>query len=99
MGLDVWVENNDLLILIGRPACRNEKGMQVKLGLVRLHIDQPFFATDLRRKLRLHESESVVSGSDPSGKAGKRESRQNSPTTRAIRMKSVVNPGSFTPRQ
>lgn len=67
LGLNVWVENNDLLFLIGSPNCMNERGMQVKLGLVRLRFDQPVFAKDFRQQLRLQESEITVSGGSPSG--------------------------------
>jgi hypothetical protein len=68
LGLNVWVENNDLLFLIGSPNCMDEKGMQVKHGLIRLHFDQAVFAKDFRQELKLLESEVVVSGSSPSGK-------------------------------
>ncbi len=67
LGLNVWVENNDLLLLIGSPNCMDERGMQVKLGLVRLHFDQPVFDKNFRQELRLQESEIIVSGSSPSG--------------------------------
>lgn len=67
LGLNVWVENNDLLFLIGSPNCMDEGGMQVKLGLVRLHFDQPVFAKEFRQELRLQESEIIVSGRSPAG--------------------------------
>ena len=67
LGLNVWVENNDLLFLIGSPNCMDEKGMQVKLGLVRLRFDKPVFARDFRQELRLQESEIIVSGCSSSG--------------------------------
>jgi len=67
LGLNVWVENNDLLFLIGSPNCMDEGGRQVKLGLVRLHFDQPAFESDFRQELRLHESDIIVSGSNSSG--------------------------------
>lgn len=67
LGLNVWVENNDLLFLIGSPNCMDERGLQVKLGLVRLHFDQAVFDKDFRQELRLLESEIIVSGRSPSG--------------------------------
>ncbi|MCW1924433.1 DUF5703 domain-containing protein [Luteolibacter arcticus] len=69
LGLNVWVEGNDLLFLIGSPNCMNENGMQVKLGLIRVHFDHEVFAKDFRQELRLRESEVVVSGRAPSGEA------------------------------
>lgn len=67
LGLNVWVENNDLLFLIGSPNCMDERGMQVKLGLVRLRFDQPVFDKDFHQELRLQESEIIVSGRSASG--------------------------------
>lgn len=67
LGLNVWVENHDLLFLIGSPNCMDENGMQVKLGLIRVHFDQPVFDKDFRQELRLQESEIVVSGRSASG--------------------------------
>jgi hypothetical protein len=62
LGLNVWVENNDLLLLIGCPNCLDENGMQNKLGLVRLCLDPVAFAENFRQELNLERSEIVVSG-------------------------------------
>ena len=67
LGLNVWVEHNDLFFLIGSPNCMDERGQQVKLGLVRLRFDQPVFTNDFRQELRLQESEIRVRGRGPAG--------------------------------
>jgi hypothetical protein len=62
LGLNVWVENNDLLFLIGSPNCLDENGMQNKLGLVRLRLNSVAFAENFRQELNLERSEIIVSG-------------------------------------
>lgn len=69
LGLNVWVQDNDLLVLMGSPNCMDENGMQVKLGLLRIKLDPQVFANSFRQELRLRESEVVVSGRTPSGKS------------------------------
>jgi hypothetical protein len=64
LGLNVWVENNDVLALIGSPDALDENGMQVKLGLIRLHFDAPVLAAGFRQELRLAQSEIVIQGDD-----------------------------------
>lgn len=67
LGLNVWVEKNDLFFLIGSPNCLDESGMQMKLGRVRLRFNPAVFASEFRQELRLDESEIVISGKAPSG--------------------------------
>src|SRR6478752_5690285 len=69
LGLNVWVEDGDLLFLIGSPNGMDENGMQVKLGRIRLHVGQGIFATDFRQELALTRSEIVVSGRTSAGAA------------------------------
>jgi hypothetical protein len=69
LGLNVWVENNDLLVLIGSPDCMDEQGMQTKLGLIRLRFEPVAFAADFRQELNLGRSEMVISGRTATGKA------------------------------
>lgn len=71
LGVNVWVENNDLLFLIGSPNCMDENGMQVKLGLIRINTAPVIFAAGFRQELRLRQSEITVSGTTPGGKAAK----------------------------
>ena len=68
LGLNVWVEGNDILLLASSPNCQDERGMQVKLGLIRLRFDVPVFAQAFRQELRLEQSEIVISGKTADGK-------------------------------
>lgn len=68
LGLNVWVEDGDLLFLIGSPNCLDEKGMQTKLGLIRLHPEPAVFSAGFRQELDLYRSEITVSGATPGGK-------------------------------
>ena len=67
LGLNVWVEQGDLCFLMGSPNCMDESGMQVKLGLVRLHFSPAVFEQDFRQELHLSRSEIVASGKTASG--------------------------------
>lgn len=67
LGLNVWVENNDLLFLMGSPNCMDENGMQVKLGLMRLRFSPAVFEHHFRQELNLQRSEMVISGKTASG--------------------------------
>lgn len=67
LGLNVWVENNDLLFLMGSPNCMDENGMQVKLGMMRLHFSPAVFEKEFRQELNLLRSEMVISGKTTSG--------------------------------
>ncbi len=68
LGVNVWVEGNDLLVLVGSPNCLDETGLQIKLGLIRITPDQPVFAKAFRQELRLARSEMAVSGQGAEGK-------------------------------
>jgi len=67
LGLNVWTENGEVCFLIGSPNCLDENGMQVKLGLLRLHFDPAVFEKDFRQELHLGQSEIVVSGRTADG--------------------------------
>ena len=69
LGLNVWVEKNDLLFLISSPNCMDENGMQVKLGLVRLKFAPAIFGKTFRQELRLDRSEIVINGKTASGQS------------------------------
>ena len=69
LGLNVWVENNDLLFLIGSPNCLDENGMQTKLGLVRLRLSPALFDKNFRQELDLAKSEILVTGKAPGGQS------------------------------
>jgi Domain of unknown function (DUF5703) len=67
LGLNVWVENDDVCFLIGSPNCMDENGMQVKLGLVRIRLSPAAFNHDFKQELRLANSEIVITGKTAAG--------------------------------
>jgi len=46
IGLNAWVENDELLFYIGRAGCRDENGSLLKMGRVRMSIDPSPFSKD-----------------------------------------------------
>ncbi len=67
LGLNVWAQDGDICFLIGSPNCMDENGMQVKLGLVKLHFAPAVFDQDFKQELRLGQSEIVFSGKTAAG--------------------------------
>lgn len=57
MGLNVWVENNELLFYVGREGCRDENGSLLKMGRVRVSINPSPFAEGgtFSQELKLRE--------------------------------------------
>ncbi len=57
MGLNVWVENGELLIYLARAGCYDENGALLKLGRVRVKLDPCPFAEAgfFRQELKLRE--------------------------------------------
>lgn len=62
LGLNVWVENNDLLIYIGHPDSRKEDQKLMKLGRVRISFSPNPFAIKFRQHLNISESNIEISG-------------------------------------
>ena len=56
LGLNVWVENDDLLFYIGHPDSRTEDEKLIKLGRVRLTLSPSPFKQKFRQELDLAES-------------------------------------------
>jgi hypothetical protein len=56
LGLNVWIEGDDLLFYIGSPDSRIEDQKLVKLGRVRLTLSPPPFRKNFRMELDLAES-------------------------------------------
>jgi hypothetical protein len=56
LGLNVWVEGDDLLFYLGHPDSRIEDAKLVKLGRVRLSLDSHPFRKYFRQELDLRES-------------------------------------------
>jgi hypothetical protein len=67
LGLNVWVEKDEVCILIGSPNCLDETGMQVKLGLVRVRLNPAAFDHDFKQELHLASSEVVITGNTANG--------------------------------
>jgi hypothetical protein len=62
LGLNVWVEGDDLLFYIGSPDSRIEDGKLVKLGRVRLSLSSKPFRKNFHQELDLAESCIRISG-------------------------------------
>lgn len=71
VGLNVWVENNELLFYIGRSGTFDENNQMLKLGRVRLRLDPNPFSKDgqFRQELKLRHGYLEISGKT-SGQAG-----------------------------
>jgi len=68
VGLNVWVENDDLLFYLGRAGCRDENGALLKLGRVRVKlIPNPFQSGTLRQELKLRQGYVLVSAKQADG--------------------------------
>ncbi|MCK4275848.1 MAG: hypothetical protein KAX78_05000, partial [Phycisphaerae bacterium] len=67
IGLNVWVENNELLFYIGRAGCRDENGALLKLGRVRIKLSPNPFGKDskFRQELKLREGYVAITGNAP----------------------------------
>jgi len=69
IGLNVWVENNELMFYIGRAGCRDENGALLKLGRCRVKLaPNPFENGAFGQELRLREGYVRVTAKQPDGK-------------------------------
>ncbi|HSC38947.1 MAG TPA: DUF5703 domain-containing protein, partial [Chitinophagaceae bacterium] len=63
IGLNVWVENGDLLFYVSRSGSFDENNQMLKLGRVRLRLSpNPFNGPDFKQELRLQEGGITISG-------------------------------------
>lgn len=60
IGLNVWVENNELLFYIGRSGCRDENGSLLKMGRTRIRMEPSPFAADATFSQQLNLGEGYV---------------------------------------
>ena len=68
IGLNVWVENDELLFYVARAGLRDENGALLKAGRIRIGITpNPFADRDFRQVLKLREGCVMVAA----GKAGR----------------------------
>ncbi|MHC4623527.1 MAG: DUF5703 domain-containing protein, partial [Planctomycetota bacterium] len=67
VGLNVWVENNELLFYIGRSGTFDENNHMLKLGRVRLRLDpNPFSESgEFRQELKLRQGYVEIQGKNP----------------------------------
>ncbi len=69
IGLNVWVENNELMFYMGRAGYRDENGAILKPGRVRMKlIPNPFENVTFHQELKLSEGYVLFSGLLPDGK-------------------------------
>ena len=65
VGLNVWVEDGDLLLYMCQSGWLDENGTLLKAGRLRLHFsDDPFASSNFSQRLVLAEGRMVVSGAD-----------------------------------
>ncbi len=67
IGLNVWVEGDDLLFYLGRAGCRDENGSLLKMGRVRVAIDPSPFGSEatFRQELKLREGRIEIRADRP----------------------------------
>jgi len=69
VGLNVWVENDELLVYMGRAGYRDENGALLKPGRVRVKLTpNPFEKGNFRQELKLRQGYVLVSAKQPDGK-------------------------------
>ncbi len=62
IGVNVWVENGELLCYVGRAGCRDENGALLKLGRFRVVLTpNPFDGGSFHQELKLREGYVLVS--------------------------------------
>ena len=68
IGLNVWVENNELLIYMGRAGYRDENGALLKPGRVRIKLTpNPFENAAFRQELKLRQGYVLITAKHPDG--------------------------------
>jgi len=68
IGVNVWVENDELLLYMGRAGYRDENGALLKPGRVRVRFTpNPFQTGKFRQELKLREGYVSVNGTFPDG--------------------------------
>jgi len=68
IGLNVWVENGDVLFYMQRSGTFDENNEFLKLGRVRIRLEpNPFAGGEFRQELKLREGYVAIRGSGPAG--------------------------------
>lgn len=66
IGLNVWVDNDELLCYLGRTGCRDENGALLKPGRARLQLTpNPFDGAGFKQELNLREGCVLVTTKPP----------------------------------
>ncbi len=69
IGLNVWVENNELLVYLGRAGYRDENGALLKPGRIRVKLaPDPFEGAAFKQELKLSQGHVLVTAKQPNGK-------------------------------
>ena len=75
IGLNVWVENDDVLIYMGRSGAFDENNQLLKLGRIRIKLSpNPFHESVFRQTLHLRESCVEIAVKKTDGSKGSNES-------------------------
>jgi len=70
VGVNVWVENGELLLYTGRAGCRDENGALLKPGRCRVKLTpNPFGNGSFRQELKLREGYVLITAKQPDGKS------------------------------
>ena len=68
IGLNVWVENDELMVYMGRAGYRDENGAILKPGRVRVKLTpNPFVNAAFRQELKLRDGYVLVTAKQPDG--------------------------------
>jgi hypothetical protein len=55
IGMNVWVEDGDILFYLSRSGCFDDNNTLLKLGRFRIHLSRPFKQSSFRQVLRLRD--------------------------------------------
>ena len=69
LGLNVWVEDGELLFYMGSPDAHEETGMNIKLGRIRIRTTPNIFSSDFRQELELYDGNIRFKGKTPEGES------------------------------
>jgi len=70
IGLNVWVEKDELFVYLGQVGCRDENGALLKPGRVRVKLTpNPFEKAAFKQELKLREGYLLVSAKQPESNA------------------------------
>ena len=69
IGLNVWVERDELLVYLGQVGCRDENGALLKPGRLRVKLTpNPFEKAEFQQELKLREGHVLITAKQPDGR-------------------------------